>query len=54
MAKKWWMKHEKCKDYIVFPFAIVWEYNDPIYIRHTSKLTIHFLWWHWGFWFERG
>ena len=53
MDRKWWTKHEKSKDYIVFPFAIVWEDWSPMYLQHTSVLTIHFLWWHLGFWFER-
>ena len=53
MDKKWWSKCEKCKDYIVFPFAISWQDREPFLIKHTSRLAIHFLWWHLGFWFER-
>ena len=54
MGKKRWSRFEKHKDYIVFPFTISWQNRDPMYIRHTSILGIHFLWWHWGWWFERG
>lgn len=53
MGKNRWRRFEKNKGYIVFPFAIVWEDSDPLRIYRTSKLTIHFLWWHWGFRFER-
>ena len=52
--KKWWSRYETGKGCIVFPFAIVWEERDPLYNNYVSKLSIHFLWWHWGLWFERG
>ena len=54
MSKYMKRSHSKDKGYIVLPFAIGWEDRDPFYIKHTSRLTIHFLWWHWAWWFERG
>ena len=41
------------KEWFVFPFAIAW-YSRLYYItKPTSRLTIHFLWWHWRWDFER-
>lgn len=54
MSKYLKRSHNKDKDFIVFPIAFGWENRDPFYIKHTSRLTIHFLWWHWAWWFERG
>ncbi len=54
MGKKWWSRFEKTKGYIVFPIAIAWVDRDPLFVKHTSIFSIHFLWWSWGLWFERG
>ena len=35
------------RDWFVFPFAIEWTDNLGIYIPKVSRLSIHFLWWHW-------
>lgn len=35
------------KDWFVFPLAIAWESGLMEYIPHASRLTIHFMWWHW-------
>lgn len=41
------------KDWFVFPIAIMWENNLPMYIPKASRLTIHFLWWHLGWTFVK-
>lgn len=53
MDKKWWSRFEKNNDYIVFPLAITWQDSVPMYLKHISMISIHFLCWHFGFWFER-
>lgn len=40
-----------CKDWFVFPLAIMWENGLCEYIPHANRITIHFLWWHWGWTF---
>ena len=53
------MKHIKQKhlsydkEWFVFPFAIGWQSRLYYLIKPTSRLTIHFLWWHWRWDFER-
>lgn len=37
------------KNWFVFPLAVAWESDLPEYIHKTSRLTIHFLWYHWRF-----
>lgn len=34
------------KDWFVFPVAVMWERDLVEYISKASRLTIHFLWWH--------
>ena len=41
------------KSWFVFPFAIMWESDLLEYIKPTSRLTFHFLWWHWRWTFRR-
>ena len=42
------------KEWLVFPFAIVWE--DELYWHSppAKRLSIHFLCWHWKWTFEKG
>lgn len=34
------------KNYIVFPFCVVWETDDMMYYMPAKRLYIHFLCWH--------
>ena len=54
MAKIIRRHYEKDKNVVVFPLSVVWMNHSPLYITHTSRLEIHFLWWHWGWTIERG
>lgn len=51
--KKRWHRREKDKGFIVLPFAISFQSRSQWHVKHTSVLTVHFLWWHWVWWFER-
>ena len=53
MAKVIRKDYEKDKNITVFPLAVAWIDRDRIFVNHTSRLEIHFLWWHWGWTFER-
>lgn len=40
------------KNWFVFPLAVTWE-SDLLYtMQKSSRLAIHFLWWHWRWTFE--
>jgi len=41
------------KEWFVFPFAISWTKELYYTLKPTARLTIHFLWWHWKWDFER-
>ena len=50
------IKKSRCyydKEWFVFPFSIGWESRLYYVMKPTSRLTIHFLWWHWQWQFER-
>ena len=42
------------EDWFVFPLAIEWTSDTHIYLKPTSRLVIHFMWWHWQWIFEKG
>ena len=35
------------RDWFSFPFNIEWTSELDIYMPKASRLSIHFLWWHW-------
>ena len=41
------------RDWIVFPVAIEWHKYCYEYIEPTSRLSIHFLCWHWTWTIKR-
>lgn len=53
MAKCICKDYEKDKNIVVFPFAIAWMDRSPLFVKHISRLEVHFLWWYWGWSFER-
>ena len=46
-------RFEKYRQPIAFLPTIVLERRDITYIKPTSRLSIHFLWWHCGWWFRK-
>lgn len=41
------------KEWFVFPLAVAWHKRLYYILKPTSRLEIHFLWWHWAWDFER-
>lgn len=52
-------KHKESKHFMynlgwfVFPLAVQWWDKCYEYTKPTSRLSVHFLWWHWHWEIER-